>query len=56
LSRHNIQIVASDIGGCHGRTVSLRVSDGMVTVRPIGATDSVLAVLGREREAAGAVR
>ncbi len=50
LERHGITLIATDVGGCHGRTMQLRVCDGMVSVCPIGATESVLAVLGRDRE------
>jgi chemotaxis protein CheD len=50
LARHGITLYATDVGGCHGRTVQLRVNDGLVTVCPIGAEETTLAVLGRDRE------
>jgi chemotaxis protein CheD len=56
LNKHSITIVATDVGGCHGRTVSLRVCDGAVAVRPIGSEEAILAVLGREREVVGLTR
>jgi chemotaxis protein CheD len=51
LEKYEVTLVATDVGGCHGRTVQMRVSDGLVTVRPIGARPVILAVLGRDRDA-----
>jgi chemotaxis protein CheD len=56
LEAHRIDLISTDVGGCHGRTVQMRVSDGLVTVRPIGARPAVLAVLGRDREPAPAAK
>jgi len=50
LERRGVTLLASDVGGCHGRTVQLRVSDGTVTVQPIGGLVTVLANLGRDRD------
>lgn len=52
LARLNIPLVASDVGGSHGRTVTLKVCDGSVCVRPIGREEKQLASLGKSQPAA----
>ena len=47
LERAGIPVAAADIGGSHGRTVTLRVCDGGVYVKPIGSTETMLTSLGR---------
>ena len=47
LERIGIPVVASDVGGSHGRTVTLRVCDGGVYVKPIGSADTLLTSLGK---------
>jgi chemotaxis protein CheD len=47
LEFERIPIVAKDVGGSHGRTVTLKACDGSVSVRPIGADEWLLASLGR---------
>jgi chemotaxis protein CheD len=54
LARYGIPILAMDVGGCHGRTLSIRVNDGMMTVRPIGGDEKVLAILSRGIETVAA--
>jgi chemotaxis protein CheD len=54
LAGLGIPIIASDVGGSHGRTVTFRVCDGTVRVRPIGREEALLATLGRQQEQAQA--
>lgn len=49
LAALGIPVIASDVGGSHGRTVTLKVCDGTVKVRPIGRTEELLAALGKTK-------
>jgi chemotaxis protein CheD len=53
LEINGVILVGEDVGGCHGRTVHFRVCDGMVLVQPIGEGETVLAVLGRDKDSNG---
>jgi chemotaxis protein CheD len=54
LEKLEIAVIASDVGGCHGRTVTFKVCDGTVRVRPIGREEVLLAALGKQPEPAKA--
>lgn len=47
LREAGMQILAEDLGGKSGRTLSLHVGDGRVMVKTIGAGERELAFLGR---------
>ena len=49
LAALGIPVVATDIGGCHGRTVTLKVCDGSVKVRPIGRAETLLVSLAKAK-------
>jgi chemotaxis protein CheD len=49
LGELDIPVLATDVGGSHGRTVTLKVCDGTVKVRPIGRTESLLAALSKSK-------
>jgi chemotaxis protein CheD len=51
LERLKVPILAADVGGSHGRTVTFRISDGGILVRPIGGAERLLTSLGREDNA-----
>lgn len=42
LSKFNIPLIGSDLGGNWGRTVSFRVETGVVSIRRIGTSDELL--------------
>lgn len=42
LTKLNIRLVASDVGGKSGRTVRLYLDDGKVTVKTVGGTEVIL--------------
>lgn len=42
LARHNLRVVAADVGGSHGRTVRFDPSNGRVVVKRLGGTALVL--------------
>ncbi len=46
LKQARLSVLASDLGGSHGRTVRLFVDDGVVTVRVAGEDEFQLALLG----------
>jgi len=47
LEEAGIPIVATDVGGSHGRTVTLKACDGTVVIRPIGSEEWMLTSLGK---------
>jgi chemotaxis protein CheD len=47
LGAESIPLLAQDTGGNHGRTLSIRSSDGCVFVQPIGGDEWQLACLGK---------
>src|SRR5579883_1971915 len=48
LAKIGIPLLGADVGGNHGRTVTFKVCDGSVRVRPIGREEAMLATLGRQ--------
>lgn len=47
LEREGVPLIAQDVGGSHGRTVTLKACDGTVYIRPIGSEEVLLTNLGR---------
>jgi len=47
LEREGIPLIAQDVGGSHGRTVTLKACDGTVYIRPIGSEEVLLTNLGK---------
>lgn len=47
LDFERVPVVAKDVGGSHGRTVTVKACDGSVIIRPIGGDEWLLTNLGR---------
>ncbi|MDR3710243.1 MAG: chemotaxis protein CheD [Capsulimonadaceae bacterium] len=47
LDEAEVPVVATDVGGSHGRTVTLKACDGTVSIRPIGSEEWLLTSLGK---------